>query len=176
MLCTIRIEDRNIRRSGSPSGWPKRGSSPRSERSASPMTSPRGDDKRAVQDRVDQTTQAVADHRRGRIRHRQMGRLVQPPPPLRTLRRHPTSRTGERLLRSTAETSRRLSSHNRKSPDSPGRFKMKHPRFHAHLVTCDRCAFRRGVERSTRPRPPRADVGRGGASACVRCTSSPTLT
>ena len=49
--------------------------------------------------------------------------LVQPPPPLRTLRRHPTSRTGEGLLLSTAETSRRLSSHNRKSPDSPGRFR-----------------------------------------------------
>ena len=28
--------------------------------------------------------------------------------------------------------------------------KAKHPRFHAHLITCDRCAFRRGVERSTR--------------------------
>jgi hypothetical protein len=38
---------------------------------------------------------------------------------------------------------------------------VKHPRFHAHLVTCDRRAFRRGVERSTRLR--RADVGRGGA-------------
>ena len=40
---------------------------------------------------------------------------------------------------------------------------MKHPRFHAHLVTCDRCAFRRGVERSTRPRLPR--VGGAGAGA-----------
>ena len=47
---------------------------------------------------------------------------------------------------------------------------LKHPRFHAHLVTCDRCAFRRAVERSTRPRLLRAGVGQGGASACVRCT------
>jgi hypothetical protein len=27
---------------------------------------------------------------------------------------------------------------------------VTHPRFHAHLVTCDRCAFRRGVQRSSR--------------------------
>ena len=35
--------------------------------------------------------------------------LVQPPPPLRVLRRHPTGRAGGRLLRSTPEASRRLS-------------------------------------------------------------------
>ena len=64
----------------------------------------------------------VAHHRGRRVRHRRMGRLVQPPPPLRVLRRHPTRRTGDRLLRSTPETSRRLSSQIRKSPDSPGRF------------------------------------------------------
>jgi hypothetical protein len=46
-----------------------------------------------------------------------------PPPPLRILRGHPTRRTRESLLRSNPETSRRLSSHTRKSPDSPGRFK-----------------------------------------------------
>ena len=40
---------------------------------------------------------------------------------------------------------------------------LKHPRFYAHPVTCDRCAFRRGVERSTRPRLPR--VGGAGAGA-----------
>ena len=40
---------------------------------------------------------------------------------------------------------------------------VKHPRFYAHPVTCDRCAFRRGVERSTRPRLPR--VGGAGAGA-----------
>ena len=38
-----------------------------------------------------------------------VGRLVQPPPPLRILRRHPARRTGDCLLRSTPETSRRLS-------------------------------------------------------------------
>ena len=32
---------------------------------------------------------------------------------------------------------------------------MEHPRIHAHLVTCDPCAFRRAVERSTRPQLPR---------------------
>jgi WD domain, G-beta repeat len=52
-----------------------------------------------------------------------VGRLVQPLPPLRVLRGYPTRRTGDGLLRSTAETSRRLSSHTRRSPDSPGRFK-----------------------------------------------------
>ena len=51
------------------------------------------------------------------LRHRRMGRLVQPPPPLRILRRHPTRRAGGGPLRSTPETSRRLSSHTRKSPD-----------------------------------------------------------
>ena len=48
---------------------------------------------------------------------------------------------------------------------------LKHPRFHAHLVTCDRCAFRPGVERNTRPRLPRVGCGPGGASAWRRCTS-----
>jgi transposase len=40
---------------------------------------------------------------------------------------------------------------------------VKHPRFYAHPVRCDRCAVRRGVERSTRPRLPR--VGGAGAGA-----------
>ena len=40
---------------------------------------------------------------------------------------------------------------------------VKHPRFHAHLVTCDRCALRPGVERSTRPRLLPVDAARGGA-------------
>ena len=35
--------------------------------------------------RVDQTSQTVADHRGGRVGHRRMGRLVRPPPPLREL-------------------------------------------------------------------------------------------
>jgi hypothetical protein len=51
-----------------------------------------------------------------------MDSLVQPPPPLRVLRRHPARRTGDGLLRSTTETSRRLSPQIGKSPDSPGRF------------------------------------------------------
>src|ERR1700736_1032729 len=41
-------------------------------------------------------------------------------PPLPVLRRHPTCRTRDRQLRSTSETSRRLSTHTGKSPDSPG--------------------------------------------------------
>jgi len=49
----------------------------------------------------------------------------QPPPPLRVLRGYPTRRTGDGLLRSNPEASRRLSSHTRKSPDSPGRFKSE---------------------------------------------------
>ena len=40
---------------------------------------------------------------------------------------------------------------------------VKHPRFHAHLVTCDRCALRPGVERSTRPRLRPVGCGPGGA-------------
>jgi uncharacterized protein (TIGR03086 family) len=40
---------------------------------------------------------------------------------------------------------------------------LEHPRFHAHLILCDRCAFRREVERSTRPRLPRADGAQAGA-------------
>ena len=50
------------------------------------------------------------DRRRRRDRHRRMGRLVQPPPPLRVLRRHPTSRARGRSLRSTPEPSKPLSS------------------------------------------------------------------
>jgi hypothetical protein len=48
---------------------------------------------------------------------------------------------------------------------------VKHPRFHAHLVTCDRCASRPGVERSTGPRLLRVGCGPGGASAWRCCTS-----
>ena len=42
------------------------------------------------------------------IRHRRMGRLVQQPPTLRILRRHPTRGNGDRPLLSNPETSRRL--------------------------------------------------------------------
>jgi hypothetical protein len=38
-----------------------------------------------------------------------------------------------------------------------------HPRFHAHPVTCDRCAFRAAAERNTRPRLPRPGEHRGAA-------------
>ena len=41
--------------------------------------------------------------------------------------------------------------------------KVEHPRFDAHLIPCDRCAFRRGVERSTWPRLLRVGVDQGGA-------------
>src|SRR5271166_666328 len=46
----------------------------------------------------------------------------QPPPHLTNLQQHRTGRHGGHLPRSTPETSRRLSSHITKSPDSPGRF------------------------------------------------------
>ena len=59
---------------------------------------------------------------RTRASHRTLGQLVQPPPHPSLLRRHPTRRTRECLLRSTPEPSRRLSTHNTKSPESPGRF------------------------------------------------------
>ena len=55
----------------------------------------------------------------GRSRHRRTGRLLQPQPPLREPRRHLACRTGDGLLRSTPETSRRLSFQIRKSPDMP---------------------------------------------------------
>jgi hypothetical protein len=42
-------------------------------------------------------------------------------------------------------------------------FFLEHPRFDAHLIPCDRCAFRRGVERSTWPRLLRVGVDQGGA-------------
>ncbi|KCD98291.1 hypothetical protein P486_02895 [Mycobacterium tuberculosis TKK_04_0003] len=48
--------------------------------------------------------------------------MVQPSPPLPVLRRRPAGRTRGCLLRSTPETSRRLRSQIRESPDSPGRF------------------------------------------------------
>ncbi|HWS93780.1 MAG TPA: hypothetical protein VN306_15215, partial [Mycobacterium sp.] len=52
---------------------------------------------------------------------------------------------------------------NGQAPHTPARRPgcvLRHPRFHAHLVTCDRCAFRCGVERSTRPRLRWADGAR----------------
>ena len=73
-------------------------------------------------------------------------------------------------------TARQGSPLRKRVPTQPTTGGVKHPRFHAHLVTCDRCALRRGVERSTRPRLRRVDVGRGGASAFGRCTNSPTPT
>src|SRR4029079_13236606 len=51
---------------------------------------------------------------------------------------------------------------------------LKHPRFYAHPVTCDRCAFRRGVERSTRPRLSRVGGAAAGGCPCARCTRPPT--
>ena len=42
-----------------------------------------------VQDRADQATRPLAHRRAGRDRHPRIRRLVQPPPPLRSLRRHP---------------------------------------------------------------------------------------
>ncbi len=80
------------------------------------------DDQRPIQDRADQTRQALAVHRGCRVGHRALGRLVQPSPPLPVLRRRPAGRTRGCLLRSTPETSRRLRSQIRESPDSPGRF------------------------------------------------------
>ena len=58
------------------------------------------DHQRPVQDRAHQATRPVAHPRHRRDRHRRMGRLVQPPPPLRVLRRHPARRPRARLLRS----------------------------------------------------------------------------
>ena len=68
---------------------------------------PRRDDQRPLQDRVDQARQAVADRRRSRTCHRRMDRLVQPPPPLRVLRRRSARRTGDRSLCSTTSTANR---------------------------------------------------------------------
>ena len=68
---------------------------------------PRRDNQRPLQDRVDQARQALANRRGGRTRHRRMDRLVQPPPPLRVLRRHSTRRTGDRSLCSTTSTANR---------------------------------------------------------------------
>ncbi len=59
---------------------------------------PGRDDQRSLQDRADQGPRPVAHRRPHRDRHPGMGRLVQPPTPLPTLRRRPTSRAGSRLL------------------------------------------------------------------------------
>jgi putative transposase len=60
----------------------------------------RGVGDRALQDRAGQAEAAVEGPRRSRDRHRGMGRLVQPPSPLRVLRRHATRGHGSCLLRS----------------------------------------------------------------------------
>jgi hypothetical protein len=55
-------------------------------------------DHRAVQDRADQTSLPVTHPGPGRVRDRGVGRQVQPPPPLRVLRRHPTGRARGRTI------------------------------------------------------------------------------
>jgi len=68
---------------------------------------PRRDDQRPLQDRADQTQRAMAHRRPRRDRHPGMGRLVQPPTPLPTLRRHPASRTRGCVLPSRRSSANR---------------------------------------------------------------------
>ena len=93
------------------------------------------DDQRPVQDRADQAARPVAQPRRPRDRHRRMGRLVQPPPPLRVLRRHPTRRARGRLTTLNTRAQPPAESQTRKSPDTPGRFNARSPFVVAHLLT-----------------------------------------
>ena len=102
-------------------------SSPRSRCRQLLRQRPGRNDQRSVQDRIDQTRQALAHHRGRRTGHRRSGSTGSTTAASTILRRHPACRSGDRLLRSTPETSRRLSSQIRKSPDSPGRFTAANP-------------------------------------------------
>ena len=65
------------------------------------------DDQRPLQDRADQETRTMARRRPRRDRRRRVGRLVQPPSPVRVLRRPPAGRDGSLWLDvSTALTGR----------------------------------------------------------------------
>jgi hypothetical protein len=106
----------------------------------------------------------------------------QPPPPLRILRRHPTSRTGGRLLRSTPKTSRRLSPQIRKSPDSPGRLTSDQgsladlappPRLAPVTFTDEHPPQRDNpVAPHSAPRPPRPRPPRSTTPTTTRCAAS----
>ena len=52
--------------------------------------------------------------------------------------------------------------------------KMNRPGFRASSVMCERPVGRHGSSHSSRLRPQRVGVGRGGASAGSSCTSSPS--
>ena len=64
-------------------------------------------DHRALQDRADQAPPALEGRRGPRDRDRRVGRLVQPPPRLRVLRRPHARRSGTGSPRSTADVSDR---------------------------------------------------------------------
>ena len=80
-----------------------------------------------VQGRSDPSPRTLAHHRCRRVRHRRVDRLVQPPPPARVLRRHPTSRARGRVLRSTPSPATRRAHRLRQSPDMPGGFTLGSP-------------------------------------------------
>ena len=99
-------------------------------------------------------------------------------PPLPVLRRHPTCRTRDRQLRSTSETSRRLSTHTGKSPDSPG---GGHPA--RSLVGCDIPGFAAIFEKPRTVSSENAVVGScagflrriGGTPSQAGCTRTISL-
>jgi transposase InsO family protein len=72
---------------------------------------------------------------RRRIHHRRMDRLLQPPAPARVLRRHPTSRTRGRVLRSPTSPATRRARRLRQSPDTPAGFTARRRHAPGQQVT-----------------------------------------
>ena len=76
---------------------------------------------RALQDRSDPAKGALEEHRRRRVRHPGMGRLVQLSAPARTDRQHPASRIRNALLDRVRQYGYSRT-HRTESPLKPGRF------------------------------------------------------
>lgn len=76
---------------------------------------------RSLQDRSDPAKGALEEHRRRRVRHVGMGRLVQQPATARTDRRHPTGRIRNALLDRVRQYGYSRT-HRTESPLNPGRF------------------------------------------------------
>jgi hypothetical protein len=122
--CITRTGAANTCPSATPNAWPRPGRSPRWAPEATATTTPGRDDHRAVQDRTDPPVRPLEGHRRSRVRHPGVGRLVQPPPAPGAHRLRPTGRVRGRIPE-TGGSQLSRSTQVLEPPMNPGRFKSR---------------------------------------------------
>src|SRR5690606_4305084 len=83
----------------------------------------RRDDQRALQSRADPPERAVAQPRRGRVRHARVGRLVQQPPAAQLDRRRAAGRVRRDVQGQTTESDHGGRTQLTESPENPERFR-----------------------------------------------------